>query len=187
MAFIKEAHSDDEHTLEHCRVHEKPGRNPVVAKFFCEELDVPAENYRKHNTKQGQRAPKPRTRPNPLLPTSEIGVILPPDVPIDFFTPEFYNELTVKERARYANTGVAFPLEDFVFDPAHNNWRTMGKKEFMEMYGNNVLEQYDISSTEEIDMLSDSDADNEGEEKIDLQDTDDKKEDEMEIDEELRA
>lgn len=154
MAFIKEAHSDDEHTVAGRRVRQKPGRNHVVAKFFRNELDVPAEEYRKRNAKQGQRyirlqlpcitaydyivfrPPKPRTRPNPLLPASEIGMILPPDVPIDFFTPVYYNALTMKDRARYANTGVAFPLEDFVFDPAHEDWRTMGKQEFMEMYGN---------------------------------------------------
>jgi hypothetical protein len=51
-------------------------------------------------------------------------VLLPPDVPVDFFTPEFYNGLTMKERARYANTGVAFPLADFFFDPAHEDWKT---------------------------------------------------------------
>ncbi|KAJ7782587.1 hypothetical protein DFH07DRAFT_949385 [Mycena maculata] len=186
MAFIKEAHSDDEHTTTGRCVRRKPGRNPVVAKFFRNELDVAAEEYRKRNAKQGQRPPKPRTRPNPLLPASEIGMTLPPDVPIDFFTPEYYNALTVKERARYANTGVAFPLEDFAFDPAHEDWKTMGKQEFMEMYGDDVLDQYDIPSAEEIDALSDSDADDEEEEEIDLEDTDDEEGDEMEVDEDLR-
>ncbi|KAJ7732742.1 hypothetical protein DFH07DRAFT_968314 [Mycena maculata] len=173
MAFIKEPHSDDEHSVTSCLVHQMPGHNPVVAKFFCNEFDVAAEEYRKCNIKQGQRPPKPFTRPNHLLPTSEIGMILPPDVSIDFFTPEYYNALTMKERARNANTGVVFPLEDFVFDPVHEDWRTMGKQEFMEMYGNHVLAQYDVLSAGEIDVLSDSDADNEEEE-------------EMEVDEDLR-
>lgn len=112
-------------------------------------------------------------------------MILPPDVPVDFFTPEFYNALTLKERARYVNTGVAFPLEEFAFDEAHDDWKTMGKKEFMEMYGNDVLDQYDIPSAEEIDGLPDSDADDEEEVEIDLEDTDDEEDEEMEVDQDL--
>lgn len=56
----------------------------------------------------------------------------------------------------------------------------MGKKDFMERYGYDVLEQYDIPSAEEIDALPDSDADDEDSEEINLEDTDD----EMDVDEE---
>ncbi|KAJ7640002.1 hypothetical protein DFH06DRAFT_1478028 [Mycena polygramma] len=195
MASVQEAHSDDEQSSGCVRM--KPGRNPVVGRFFREELDPAAEEYRKRNAKRGQKAPKPRIRGNPLLPASDIGVILPPDVPVDFFTPAFFNALTLKERARYVNTGVAFPLEDFAFDEAHDDWKTMGKKDFMEKYGNDVLEQYDIPSPEEIDALPDSDADDEeGEDEINLEDTEDeegdesgdedKRQEEMEVDEELQ-
>ncbi|KAJ6580455.1 hypothetical protein DFH09DRAFT_1076711 [Mycena vulgaris] len=181
VAYIQEAHSDDE---DGC-VREKPGRNPVATQFFLEELDPAAEVYRKRNAKAGQKGPKPRIRSNPLLPASEIGVILPPDVPIDFFTPEFYNALTLKERARYVNTGVAFPLAEFAFDKAHEDWKTMGKKEFMMIYGNDVLAQYDIPSAEEIDAIPDSDVDGDEEVEIDLEDTDDDEEEEMDVDAEL--
>ncbi|KAJ6450953.1 hypothetical protein C8R47DRAFT_1170681 [Mycena vitilis] len=185
MACVQEAHSDDEHSSG--RVREKPGRNPVVGKFFRTELDPAAEAYRKRNAKSGQREPKARIRGNPLLPASDIGVILPPDVPVDFFTPEFFNALTLKERARYVKTGVAFPLKDFVFDEAHDDWKTMGKKEFMEKYGDDVLDQYDLPSAEEIDALPDSDAEDEEEEEINLEDTEDEEDDEeMEVDDELR-
>jgi hypothetical protein len=92
----------------------------------------------------------------------------------------------LKERAWYVNTGVAFPLEDFAFDEAHDGWKTMGKKDLMEMYGNDVLKQHDIPSTEEIDALPDSDAEDEGEEEeIDLADTEDKEDKVMEVDEDL--
>ncbi|KAF8173147.1 hypothetical protein K438DRAFT_1772251 [Mycena galopus ATCC 62051] len=165
MACVGEAHSDDEHSSEQRRVREKPGRNPVVGRFFRKELDPAAEAYRKRNAKPGQREPKTRIRENPLLPASEIG-----------------------ECARYVNTGVAFPLEDFAFDEAHNDWKTMGKKDFMEKYGNDVLEQYDIPSPEEIDALPDSDADDEeGEEELNLEDTEDEVDEEMEVDEELNG
>jgi len=130
--------------------------------------------------KHRRREPKARIRSNPLLPASDIGVILPDDVPIDFFTPEFYNALTLKERARYVKTGVAFPLVDFAFDEVHDGWKTMGKKDFMEMYGNDVLAQYDVPSAEEIETIPDSDVDDDEEVEIDLEDTDD--EEEMDVD-----
>ncbi|KAJ7833813.1 hypothetical protein B0H13DRAFT_2370263 [Mycena leptocephala] len=145
---------------------------------------VSAEEYRERNGKPGQTKPDTRHRNNPLLPPSEIGLVLPPDVPIDFFTPEFYNSLTVKERARYADTGVAFPLEQYVFNDAHAHWMKMGKADFMKAYGNEVLAKYNIPSPEEIAEQSDSDADDEEEEEIDLADTDDS---EMEVDEELNG
>ncbi|KAJ7195941.1 hypothetical protein GGX14DRAFT_574639 [Mycena pura] len=190
MAYIAEVHSDDEHSAggEVRRVREKPGRNPVVARFFREELDPEAEAYRKRNAKRGQKEPKTRIRTDPPLPASEIGVNLPPDVPVDFFTPEFYNALSLKERARYVNTGVAFPLEEFAFDKAHDGWKTMGKVEFMAKYGNDVLTQYDIPTPEEMDGLPDSDIDDEEDVEINLEDTDDDEDEareEMQVDEEL--
>ncbi|KAJ7032234.1 hypothetical protein C8F04DRAFT_1359439 [Mycena alexandri] len=186
MANITESHSDDEHHPQHSLVRKKPGRNPIMGRFYREELDVSAEEYRTRNAKAGQRAPKPRTRQDPLLPASYFGKILPPDVPVDFFTPEFYNGLTLKERARYANTGVAFPLPKVVFDPAHANWRYLGKKDFMDKYGYDVLEQYDIPSAEEIDAIPESDVEDDEEIEIDLEDTDDE-EGEMDVDDDGNA
>jgi hypothetical protein len=108
-------------------------------------------------------------------------LVLPPDVPIDFFTPDFYNSLTVKERARYAMTGVAFPLEEYAFNPTHAKWLTMGKTEFMKAYGKDILAKYNVPSAEEIAELSDADdKEEEEEEEINLVDT----KDEMDIDEE---
>ncbi|KAJ7020357.1 hypothetical protein C8F04DRAFT_1390265 [Mycena alexandri] len=181
MAFVQEAHSDDEHGAQRS-VREKPGRNPVVGMFFQEELDPAAEQYRRRNAKAGQVKPQTRVRSDPLLPASDFGVILPDNVPIDYFTPEFFNALTLKERARYVNTGVAFPLEDFAFDEAHEEWKTMGKKEFMEMYGDDVLAQYDVPTQEEIDEIPESDVEDDEDIEINLEDTDD--ESGMDVDDE---
>ncbi|KAJ7729881.1 hypothetical protein B0H14DRAFT_3169164 [Mycena olivaceomarginata] len=177
MAYIQEVHSDDEDG----HVREKPGCNPIVTKFFLEEVDPAAEAYRKRNMTSGQREPKPRTRSNPLRPASAFGTILPADIPIDFFSPEFYNALTVKERTRYVDTGVAFPLAAIAFDSVHAAWKTMGKKEFMEKYGYDVLEQYNIPSAEEVDVIPDSDAEDE-EVEINLEDTEDEDDDEPHMD-----
>jgi hypothetical protein len=55
------------------------------------------------------RKPDTRKRNDPQPAASDLSVVILPDVPIDFFPPEFYNALTIRERAQYANTGVAFP------------------------------------------------------------------------------
>lgn len=55
MVYIKEAHSDDEHSPEGRRVREKLGRNPVATKFFVDELDVKTEEYRLRNASRGQK------------------------------------------------------------------------------------------------------------------------------------
>ncbi|KAJ7032134.1 hypothetical protein C8F04DRAFT_1185374 [Mycena alexandri] len=165
MAFVQEAHSDDEHGAQRS-VREKPGRNPVVGMFFQEELDPAAEQYRRRNAKAGQVKPQTRVRSDPLLPASDFGVILPDNVPIDYFTPEFFNALTLKERARYA----------------HEEWKTMGKKEFMEMYGDDVLAQYDVPTQEEIDEIPESDVEDDEDIEINLEDTDD--ESGMDVDDE---
>ncbi|KAJ7149891.1 hypothetical protein C8R43DRAFT_1192454 [Mycena crocata] len=186
IAYVKEAHSDDEHSSQGRRTRLKPGRSTVAGKFFVEELDVKTEEYRQRNPGRGvQKKADTRKRETPLLRASEISMGLPADVPIDFFTPVFYNSLTVKERARYMDTGVAFPLEKYAFAPEHAAWKFMGKAEFMEKYGKEVLAQYNLPSEEEIPARSDSDADDEGEEEeeIDLADTDS----EMEVEEELNA
>ncbi|KAF7372994.1 hypothetical protein MSAN_00506700 [Mycena sanguinolenta] len=185
MVYVDEVHSDDEHG-EVRHVREKPGRNPVVTKFLLETLDVETENYKKRNGRRGQSNSMSGRKLHadgmfPLRPVSDIGLILPPDVPIDFFTPEFYNSLTVKERARYADTGVAFPLVQYAFNDAHAHWMKMGKADFMKAYGNDVLALYNIPSVEEIAGLSDSEGGQEAddEEEINLADTDD----EMDVDE----
>ncbi|KAJ7818839.1 hypothetical protein B0H14DRAFT_2601021 [Mycena olivaceomarginata] len=78
-------------------------------------------------------------------------------------------------------TSIAFPLEEYAFNPTHAKWLTMGKTEFMKAYGKDVLAKYNVPSTEEIAELSDADdKEEEEEEEINLVDT----KDEMDIDEE---
>ncbi|KAK7007543.1 hypothetical protein R3P38DRAFT_2553003, partial [Favolaschia claudopus] len=123
MIAIKEAHSDDEHVGKTRYVRDKPGRNPTVARFFLQELDPEAERYR--------RAHKPlthklnRKRGPPLRAASELSEVLSADVPIDYFTPVYYNSLSLRERARYAKGGVAFPLAKYAFAPEHAEWRAL--------------------------------------------------------------
>jgi hypothetical protein len=56
MAFVDEVHSDNEQDDNGAHwVRQKPGRNPIVTRFFTENIDVPTEEYRKRNAKGGQK------------------------------------------------------------------------------------------------------------------------------------
>jgi hypothetical protein len=55
MAYVQETHSDDERDNGVPWVHDKPGCNSTVTRFFLEKLDVEAEEYRKRNAKGGQK------------------------------------------------------------------------------------------------------------------------------------
>jgi hypothetical protein len=61
-------------------------------------------------------------------------------------------------------------------------WRYLGKKDFMDKYGYDVLEQYDIPSAEEITTLPDSDVEDDEEIEINLEDTDDEEDPQMDVD-----
>jgi len=79
----------------------------------------------------------------------------PRNAPIDYFSPWYYNNvLTLREHAMYMNNGVALPL------PQHcqsaddiRRWRKLSTKKFMEEYGNDVLDLYDIPTEEELERL----------------------------------
>ncbi|KAJ6450438.1 hypothetical protein C8R47DRAFT_1084453, partial [Mycena vitilis] len=116
--------------------------------------------------------PEARVLPNPAT-SSALSRILPVGVPIDFFTPQFYNdELDLHEKAMYVNTGVAFPLPQFCTSQYHGDWCRMNAKDFMLKYGNDVLAQYKIPTAEELAGLASNNADDEGEESDDKEETD---------------
>ncbi|KAJ6523815.1 hypothetical protein B0H19DRAFT_1344934 [Mycena capillaripes] len=136
----------------------KDGRSKIVTSFF-RELDSSILKQSKRNPNRNKK-------------------FLPVGVPIDFWTPKFYNEdLDIQEKAMYVNTGVAFRLGKFCNDQDAAKWSKMPAKEFMKIYGNEVLAQYNLPTPEEIAALGmdkdcdeGSDADDES---TDLEDTDD--------------
>jgi hypothetical protein len=113
-----------------------------------------------------------------------LSKILPLNVPIDFWDPKFYNEeLDVHEKALYIGTGVAFPLPKFCNSKDHAEWAKMPVKEFMVKYGADVLKLYKIPTAEEHTVLHSNDVDDgsdaAGHETIDLEDTDEEDDDDM--------
>ncbi|KAJ7836784.1 hypothetical protein B0H14DRAFT_3460508 [Mycena olivaceomarginata] len=63
-------------------------------------------------------------------------VLSPTNVPIDYFSPQFFNDLSVWDRAIYMNNGVALPTAEHCqtwTDIA--KWKGLGKVDFMAQYG----------------------------------------------------
>ncbi|KAJ6617697.1 hypothetical protein B0H10DRAFT_1948193 [Mycena sp. CBHHK59/15] len=157
-------------------VHTKEGCNPVVTTFFGDQDQKIARRLERSPTKK--REPESRTLASPPT-SSALSRVLPVGVPIDFWTPQFYNEeLDLHEKAMYVNTGVAFPLPQFCTTEHHKDWYRMNAKDFMVKYGNDVLVQYNILMEDKLAGLPSESADkgrrNLGEEEeTDLEDTED--------------
>ncbi|KAJ6609098.1 hypothetical protein B0H10DRAFT_1954844 [Mycena sp. CBHHK59/15] len=103
------------------RPTERPwhGRNPVVTAFFGDQDRKIARRLERTPTKK--RQPESRTLASPPT-SSALSRVLPVGVPIDFWTPQFYNEkLDLHEKAIYVNTGVAFPLPQFCTTEHHKD------------------------------------------------------------------
>jgi hypothetical protein len=75
---------------------------------------------------------------------------LPQNVPIDWFDPEYFNNLPLVIRARYMDASVAIP--ELWNDPSQS-WRHLNDDDFMEQYGNKILEQYSIPTEAEFDAM----------------------------------
>ncbi|KAJ7897000.1 hypothetical protein B0H13DRAFT_2337991 [Mycena leptocephala] len=111
MMKAEAVHSDDEHLAggdarknRGLLVHTKESCNPIVTAFVYEQDRKIAKRQERSPTKK--REPETRTLANPPT-SSALSRILPVGVPIDFWTPKFYNsELDLHEKAMYINTGV---------------------------------------------------------------------------------
>ncbi|KAJ6561362.1 hypothetical protein B0H10DRAFT_2445651 [Mycena sp. CBHHK59/15] len=161
-------HSDDERPT-------GEGRNPVVTAFFGGQDRKITRRLERSPTRK--REPESRTLASPPT-SSALSRVLPIGIPIDFWTPQFYNELDLHEKAMYVNTGVAFPLPQFCTTEHHKDWYRMNTKDFMVKYGNDVLARYNIPTADELAGLPSESADEGGqnsgeEEETDLEDTED--------------
>ena len=79
---------------------------------------------------------------------------LPSDVPIDYFEPEFFNSLSVLERASYMDNGVALPCADLCKKWEDiEKWRALKAEEFMAQYGQKKLELYNLPTPEEVSQF----------------------------------
>ncbi|KAJ7023211.1 hypothetical protein C8F04DRAFT_970409, partial [Mycena alexandri] len=127
LASEKDCHSDDEGGNV---AREKPGRDAAVHSFF----DVLT-----------------RRRDDRM---ADLSRVLPTQVPINYFSPDFFNNMTVRERASYAKNGIALPTKDHCRTwGAIQKWKGLNKAVFMAQYGNAKLLLYSLPTPEELEQL----------------------------------
>jgi hypothetical protein len=111
-----------------------------------------------------------RQQEDPVFAMDSKLTAMPEYAPIDWFDPDVWNSFTVQERVDYMANGikVALPLEKYC-DTLEKcaQWKNLPEKEFMEKYGNEVLEQYHMPTEEEKEQIRQYDAGEEEEEEID--------------------
>ncbi|KAJ7726299.1 hypothetical protein B0H14DRAFT_2641158 [Mycena olivaceomarginata] len=154
----QESHSDDEELPDRTgyRVHKKPRRDSAVTALF-KVLDSRHDDHMTRKRRKGSW--KPRTRQRGFSPTN-LSCALPPDVPIDYFSPEFFNDLSAQERASYRNNGIALLTQEYCQTWADiQQWRKLETTAFMTKYGAAKLALYDLPTPDELDMLDSMDMD----------------------------
>ncbi|KAJ7852863.1 hypothetical protein B0H13DRAFT_1904404 [Mycena leptocephala] len=158
LAAERECHSDDEEAddVGVSRVHEKPGRDGAVSALFG-VLDARRDAVMAQKKKKGAWRPRNRQR---VLPPSNLSRALPTTVPIDYFSPKFFNDLSVWDCASYMDNGIALPLEEHCQTwEAIQQWRSLSTADFMARYGNAKLALYNIPTEDELAMLASMDED----------------------------
>ncbi|KAJ7803235.1 hypothetical protein B0H14DRAFT_2203699, partial [Mycena olivaceomarginata] len=132
------------------RVHEKPGHDSAVTALF-KVLDSRHDDHMTRKRRKGSW--KPRTRQRGFSPTN-LSCALPPDVPINYFSPEFFNNLSAQEHASYRNNGIALPTQEYCQTWADiQQWKKLETTAFMTKYGAAKLALYDLPTPDELDML----------------------------------
>ncbi|KAJ7678469.1 hypothetical protein B0H14DRAFT_2655897 [Mycena olivaceomarginata] len=143
----KECHSDDEELVDGSgyMVHDKPGRDAPVTCLRC-----------RRTRKWG-------------YPPSDVSHTLLTNVPIDYFSPTFFNTLSVRQRASYMNNGVALPTEEHCRTWADiEKWRCLSPKDFMAQYGDTKCRLYKLPTEEELAMIDADDDEMEDEDDEDV-------------------
>jgi hypothetical protein len=94
---------------------------------------------------------------DPLTPLQSELFTLPKFIPINWFDPGYWNTvLTVCEPLDHIEHGIhiGLPLVKHCQTwEQHSLWKNLPEVEFMEIYGNAVLEQYKMPTKEEIEQL----------------------------------
>ncbi|KAJ7440244.1 hypothetical protein FB451DRAFT_1415275 [Mycena latifolia] len=122
-------------------------------------------------TAQVKEERKRAVDPNDTTGTDISQRIPGPGVALDWFDPEYFNEMPAAIRQAYVIAGsIALPLEEHL---SKKDWKTMSAKAFMKKYGDDVAALYDVPTEEEMANADGDDEDeDEGEGSQDQEDMD---------------
>lgn len=97
-------------------------------------------------------------RIEPAAPITATITHFPKGVPIDYFEPSFFNQMSVRERAIYMNNGVALPVPNICADLTRTlEWKNLPYDEFMKKFGEDTLKLYNLPTDAELKQLNEYD------------------------------
>jgi len=88
--------------------------------------------------------------------STSLSHALPEDVPLDWFSPDYFNDLPASMRARYHDSPIALPLPRRLWEDPKRDWKTMQYKLFMTKYGDEVKAQYLLPTDEELAAIEEN-------------------------------
>lgn len=97
-----------------------------------------------------ERARTPAVAPHNL---ESISKRLPRNTTIDWFDPDFFNNMPATFRARYWESEIALPLAHRLSEDLGQDWKTMDYGDFMEKYGDEVKKLYKLPTAEEVEAM----------------------------------
>ncbi|KAJ7759717.1 hypothetical protein DFH07DRAFT_918855 [Mycena maculata] len=164
LADEVECHSDDDEPASGSTeylIHEKEGRDAGVTTLF-RILSERRDDAKSKTRRRGSWRPRTRT---PKLGASAISRPLPTKVPIDYFSHEFFNKMSVRQRKTYMDNGVALPTADHCTKWEDiEKWKGLDREKFMTEYGNAKLALYKLPTEAELARLEQSKDDDDDDE-----------------------
>lgn len=96
------------------------------------------------------RVPHPDGKPS-------AEVVLPKDVPVDYFEPTLFNQFPISVRANYREQlGIALPLHPDIYgnqNLINADWTKMSSEELLKKYDKDVLAQYNFATSADRDRM----------------------------------
>jgi hypothetical protein len=151
MLKDQRCHSDDEEgsDREHHTVYWVNNKGPPSASATTfihanESQRIKAQCGKKKGKKEERKQ-----RADPDAVESEMSQQISAKTTVNWFDPDYFNDLPAKMRFEYAQNGVALPL---IHLHGNTDYKMMNNDAFMAAYGNNVLALYNIPTTQEMEM-----------------------------------
>ncbi|KAJ7438037.1 hypothetical protein B0H11DRAFT_2254973 [Mycena galericulata] len=156
LAKENSCHSDDDGPTgdsDEYLIHKKPGRDDLVTAFF--RIIDGRRNATKQHGMKGRWSGRNRVTG---IDASDTSLRLPKKVPIDYFSPEFFNSMSVRQRASYMHNGIALPtIENCDTWEKILEWKGLDDATFMKKYGKAKLALYNVPTEAELARLDESD------------------------------
>ncbi|KLO04013.1 hypothetical protein SCHPADRAFT_948074 [Schizopora paradoxa] len=137
---------------------EKEGRNEKVTTFVrALDHERRAVELRAANSRPGKMTERLRQPKIGGPAPKSARTKLPVGVPLDYYAPDYYNSLTIRERndiAIAATFKIGLPVEELCERAHWGEWRGLDYDTFMTLHGNEQLAAYEIPTAEDMRVLA---------------------------------